>query len=260
MWTAGTAAALVLSTGVGLLLGMVGGGGSIVTVPILVYVAGMSPGQAVALSLPIVGTTAAVGACIHYRAGNADLRAASAFAAAGIVGAPAGAQLTRLLPGPVLLVLFALLMLAVGVRMLRGQWSESDTGGRCRLAPCGIAGLGLGVLTGFLGVGGGFLIVPALLRFARTPMRKAIGTSLFIIAVNSAAGFTAHLGDVHGAGPLAAALTVSALVGLVAGISAGRKLQTAGLRTAFGGVALLVAAYLLAMNVGAVVELAARNG
>jgi uncharacterized membrane protein YfcA len=261
MWTAGVWAALLLSAGVGLTLGLVGGGGSIVTVPVLVYVAGLSPEQAVALSLGIVGATAAVGAVLQYRAGNAELKPALVFGLTGMVGALLGAPLTRLLPGPVLLLLFAALMIGVGLRTLRtrGQ-GEREEGSECHPVRCAVAGLGVGVLTGFLGVGGGFLIVPALARFARTPMRKAVGTSLIIIAANSAAGFAAHLDDVGRNGPLAVAFTLSALVGLVGGTALGRRMHPKGLRTVFAGLVLTLAAYLVVMNAGPAIGLLARHG
>lgn len=249
MWTAGMAAAFVLSGGIGLSLGLVGGGGSIVTVPILVYVAGLAPREAVALSLPVVGTTAAVGALLEYRAGNMDLRAAGVFSLTGMVGAILGAPLTRLLPDPALMLLFAALMVAVGARMLSGRSeTEAEALGACDPLRCGIVGLGVGLLTGFLGVGGGFLLVPTLVRFARLPMRKAVGTSLLIIAANSASGFGAHLAAIGPNGPLAAAFTASALLGMVVGTVIGRRMRPATLRSAFAGLALLVAAYLLVMN------------
>jgi uncharacterized protein len=261
MWTAGVWAALFLSSGIGLSLGLVGGGGSIVTVPLLVYVAGLAPAEAVALSLPIVGATAAVGAVVQYRAGNADPKAALIFALTGVVGAMLGAPLTRLVPGPVLLLLFAALMVVVGLRMLRGRGEPEPAGeGECRPVQCGAAGLGLGVLTGFLGVGGGFLIVPALLRFAGTPMRKAVGTSLIVIAANSASGFLAHLGEIGPRAPLAVAFTLSALAGLAVGMALGRRMEPKGLKTAFAGLALAVAAYLIVMNAAPLLALIARQG
>jgi len=261
MWTIGMAAAVVLSAGIGLSLGLVGGGGSIVTVPILVYVAGLTPREAVALSLPIVGATAAAAALLQYRAGNTDLRAASLFAITGMVGAVLGAPLTGLLPGPALMLIFAALMLAVGARMLRVRTEEEpQSAGECSPLRCGIVGLGVGVLTGFLGVGGGFLIVPALLRFARLPMRKAVGTSLLIIAANSASGFLAHLGEIGRHGPMAVAFTASALVGMVAGTVLGRRMHPAGLKAAFAGLALAVAAYLVVMNARPVLDLLSHSG
>jgi uncharacterized membrane protein YfcA len=243
MWTPGVVAALLLSAGVGLSLGLVGGGGSIITVPILVYVAGLPPRAAVALSLAIIGATAAVGAASHARAGRIHLRAAAVFGITGIAGAPLGALLTARVPSPVLLLRFAALMVAVGSRMLRGQAdAEEPAAATCRPLKCGAAGLAVGFLTGFLGVGGGFLIVPTLLHFAKTPMRQAVSTSLLVIAVNSAAGFLAHLGDVGRYPGLAASFTAAALVGLVGGLVLARRVHPVGLKRIFGGVALTVAA------------------
>ena len=105
------------------------------------------------------------------------------------------------------------------------------------------------MVTGFLGVGGGFLIVPALLRFAHAPMRKAVGTSLLIIAMNSAAGFAAHVAEAQGLLTMAAAFTAVALVGMVIGTALSRRMQPQNLKAAFGGLALAVAAYLVVMNI-----------
>jgi uncharacterized membrane protein YfcA len=256
MWTAGVYAALALSAGIGLSLGLVGGGGSIVTVPILVYVAGLPPGEAVALSLAVVGATAAVGAVVQWRAGNTHLRAALMFGLTGMLGAPLGAQLTPLVPPPVLMLLFAGLMITVGLRMLRREAPRQvEPAPECQPAKCLLAGLGVGVLTGFLGVGGGFLIVPALLRFAHTPMRQAVGTSLLIIAASSFSGFLAHLGDFHGRLNLAGAFAGMALAGLAAGLVLARRLQPARLKQVFGGIALAVATYLIVMNLRALSHL-----
>lgn len=250
MGSAGEWAALALSGLIGLSLGLVGGGGSIITVPVLVYVAGVPVREAVGLSLAIVGTTATVGGLFKARQGNVDFRAALLFGAAGMAGAPVGARLTRLVPPAVLLMLFALLMVYVGVRMLRGSRQDEalDTGG-VSLGKCGLAGLGVGVLTGFLGVGGGFLIVPALLRFARLGMHRAVGTSLPIIAASSASGFVAHLGGVGGHLGLAVALTAAAVAGVLGGTAMGRRMRPEGLKAAFGSLTLAVAVYLIAMNI-----------
>jgi uncharacterized protein len=261
MWTMGVGAALVLSVGIGLSLGLLGGGGSIITVPVLVYVAGLPVPEAVTLSLAIVGATAAVGAGIQARAGNMNLKAALLFGTTGMVGAALGAPLTGLVPPPVLMSLFAVLMAVVGAQMMRGgARGEVTESAECRVGKCGLAGLGLGVLTGFLGVGGGFLIVPALLRFARLPVRQAIGTSLAIIAANSAAGFVAHLArPADGVWP-AAAFTAAALLGLTGGTALGRRMQASQLKTTFGKLALVVAAYILAMNIGPLMGLVAHGG
>jgi uncharacterized protein len=251
--------ALALSAGIGLSLGLVGGGGSIITVPVLVYVAGVPVDQAVGLSLPIVGVTAAVGALFKARHGQVDQRVAAVFGITGMAGAALGAHLTRQVPPAVLLMLFALLMVAVGLRMLWGR-SEADSSHRaeCHLGKCILSGLGLGVLTGFLGVGGGFLIVPALLRFARMPMHRAVGTSLVIIALNAASGFAAHLAELSGGLGMAAAFTAAAVAGVLGGTALGRRLHPGGLKAAFGGLALAVASYLIVMNVAPLAALLAH--
>ena len=249
MWTMGVWAAIVLSGGIGLSLGLIGGGGSIITVPVLVYVAGLPVPEAVALSLAVVGTTAAVGAVFQARDGKVHVKAAILYGGMGMVGAALGAQLTPLVPAPVLLTLFALLMIWVGLRMVRGKSEEGlFQQVECITWKCALAGLVIGVLTGFLGVGGGFLIVPALMRFAKMPMPLAIGTSLVIIAVNSLAGFVAHLSDVRSGISLALALTTAAVAGLFAGLVLGKRMQPQKLKTIFGGISLGVAAYLMVMN------------
>lgn len=252
MWTVGVWAAVVLSGAIGLSLGLIGGGGSIITVPVLVYVAGLPVREAVALSLAVVGTTAAVGAVFQARQGNVHGKAALFYGSAGIVGAALGARLTPLVPAPVLLTLFAALMIWVGLRMMRRGDPTDDLPpqqrAECFPWKCALAGLVIGTLTGFLGVGGGFLIVPALLRFAKMRMPLAIGTSLVIIAVNSAAGFAAHVSDVKSGMVLALTLTAAAIAGLFAGMGLGRRMRPEGLKNAFGGLSLAVAAYLIVMN------------
>lgn len=251
LWGVGVWAAVGLSAGIGLSLGLVGGGGSIITVPVLVYVAGLPAREAVALSLAVVGITAGVGAVLQWRAGNVNPRAAAVFGAAGMLGAPLGARLTPLVPAPALLLLFAALMVVVGLRMARGGEEPcAPPEGRCAVVPCLAAGLGLGVLTGFLGVGGGFLIVPALLRFARATMREATGTSLLVIAANSAVGFAAHMQEAGSHAALAGALTGAALAGMGGGLILARRLRPTALKQAFGALALGVAAFLVVMNTG----------
>lgn len=261
MGTAGIWIALALSAGIGLSLGLVGGGGSILTVPVLVYVAGVPVREAVALSLAIVGATAAVGAVFQAVHGRVDLKAALIFGATGMLGALGGARLTNLVPPTLLLLLFAALMVAVGIRMVRGRAeAEELESAECHPVKCVASGLSLGLLTGFLGVGGGFLIVPALLRFARMPMHRAVGTSLAIIAANSAAGFAAHVGELSGALGMALGFTGTAVAGVLAGTMLGRRMHPSGLKAAFGGMALAVAAYLIVRNVAPLVTLAAHRG
>ena len=261
MWSAGVWAALVLSGAIGVSLGLIGGGGSIITVPILVYVAGLPVPEAVAMSLAVVGTTAAVGGYFQARAGHVHGQAALIYGGTGMAGAALGAHLTHLVPAPVLMLLFAALIIWVGLGMARGQAeAEQSPCAECHPGKCAAAGLVIGVLTGFLGVGGGFLIVPALLRFARMPVPQAIGTSLVIIAVNSLAGFAAHHSDLGHGLDLGLAFTGAALMGLFGGLALGRHMKPVGLKRAFGGLSLLVAAYLIAMNVRPLLAMLAHHG
>lgn len=180
---------------IGLSLGLTGAGGSIITLPVLVYLAGLPAREAVGISLFVVGSAALAGAVQRARTGDFHLPAALMFALSGMAGAVAGARLTPLVPAPVLMGLFALLMLGVALNMLLGSRREMILPVECRPYRCLSAGLAVGVLTGFIGVGGGFLLVPALIKFGRLPLRTATGTSLAVIAFNSAAGFLSHLGE-----------------------------------------------------------------
>ena len=231
--------ALALTAVVGLSLGLLGGGGSILAVPVLVYVAHLAPADAIGLSLVIVGATSVAGAVAHGRAGAVDWRAALPFAGAGIATAFAGGLLTRLVPGRVLLLAFAALMIGVGVWMLaRGRRRRHDDAATPRPPRPGralAAGALVGAVTGFLGVGGGFLVVPALLAFTGLDIRRAVGTSLVVIAINSAAALAAHLRDGHFHVALALAFTALAVGGALVGARLGRRLAADKLRTTFAG-------------------------
>lgn len=183
---------MALATLVGLSLGALGSGGSIITIPILVYVAGIAAETAVGMSLVIVGTTSLLGAALNFRRGNVAIKPGILFAATGIIGSYLGSSGTHLVPRRALMLLFACIMLVVARVMWRGaaglQCADSLSIHRCLLA-----GFGVGLLTGFLGIGGGFLIVPALVLFAGLNARVAAGTSLAIIAVNSSSGLLGQL-------------------------------------------------------------------
>jgi hypothetical protein len=210
--------ALALSSLIGVSLGLLGGGGSILALPVLVYVAGLDVHAAIGASLAIVGATALVGGLVHARRGRADVRAAALFGVAGMLGSPLGAQATRLVPGRVLLLLFAGLMLVVASFMLRGRAPVRPGRPGPHRAAIPLAGFGVGVLTGFLGVGGGFLIVPALLLLADVPIHRAVGSSLLVIAANSAAGVVGHLRLGRMPLGLTAAFTAAAILGALVGV------------------------------------------
>jgi uncharacterized membrane protein YfcA len=186
---------------VGLSLGLLGSGGAILTVPILVYLVGHDEKSAIAESLAIVGAIATVGVARSALQRRVDFASAAFLALPGILGASAGAHAAQFIPGAVQLVLLAALMLTAAALMFRTPSRSPVTPddsppahtARGPLWIIAVQGLGLGLATGLLGVGGGFLIVPVLVLLRKLPMRLAIGTSLAIIAVNSATGFLKYL-------------------------------------------------------------------
>ncbi len=239
--------ALVLAVLIGLSLGLLGSGGSIVTLPVLVYVAGVPAHRAVGMSLVIVGGTSALGAFLNLRRGAFDTRAAAFFAVSGILGAFMGAKLTHLVSAPVLLLVFGALMLVTGIRMLLGN-NPAAQASRCRPLRCFSVGLAVGGLTGFLGVGGGFLILPALVLLAGLEMKAAIGTSLAVIAINCAGGLVGQLRYVDFDWALTFAFLTAALVGMGAGTALAARLSPVTLRRGFAWCVLLLGLVVVARN------------
>jgi uncharacterized membrane protein YfcA len=243
----------VLAVLIGVTLGMLGGGGSILTVPVFVYVMGLAPKDAIAMSLPVVGVTSLVGALGHWRDGNLDWHAVAVFGPLAMLGALGGARLAPLLSGTFQLLLLGLVMLIAGVQMLRGRAPEKDgarvplAGGR-RYVVLGVAGLGVGVLTGLVGVGGGFLIVPALVLLVGVPMRRAIGTSLLVITLSTITALAGYQGQASIAWRVVLLFTALAVAGTVVGTWAVRLVPPTGLRRAFGVLVLALAVFLLYEN------------
>ncbi len=235
------ALALLLSLIIGISLGALGGGGSIVTFPILVYVAGIATGpEAVGMSMAIVGSVSLLGSYLHSRRGNIALRTAVYFAVAGMVGAYVGSTGTQLISSSLLVFLFAMLMFMVGLIMLAGKLPASREHS-CSLARGLMVGFGVGLLTGFLGVGGGFLIVPALVWFTGLDTKRAVGTSLAIIAANSAAGLIGQLRYTHWNWALTAQFVGLSLMGMVMGVTIATRARDRSLRRAFAVMVLAVA-------------------
>ncbi len=242
------AIALLGAALIGVTLGLTGAGGSIITLPVLVYLAGVAPKQAVGLSLFIVGVAALVGAIQRWRAGEIHFKAVLLFALAGMAGAAGGARLTPLVSSATLMIIFAILMLVVAANMLFGSKNEVTQEVECRPLRCLSAGLAVGVLTGFIGVGGGFLLVPALVRFAKLPMRVATGTSLAVIAFNSAAGFISHYGEAPPRWDLALLFAGIAAVGVLAGSKLANQLPVKKLRQGFALMVIATGAFVLWQN------------
>ncbi|CCA91152.1 sulfite exporter TauE/SafE family protein [Novosphingobium sp. PP1Y] len=235
---------------VGFTLGLVGGGGSILAVPLMVYLVGVqSPHVAIGTSAFAVAVNAATGLVQHARAHNVKWRCGAVYAASGILGAFLGSTLGKAIDGQKLLFLFALVMIAVGVLMIRGRRNQGEPGAQCNRenAPKVVTfGLGTGVFSGFFGIGGGFLIVPGLVASTSMPMINAVGTSLVAV---TAFGLTTAL-NYAASGLvdwlLAAVFIAGGIIGGVGGTMAARRLSGAGALTmVFAGLIFVVAAYML---------------
>ena len=245
--------ALVLGVAVGILLGLLGGGGSILAVPVLVYALGMDLSEAIPTSLLVIGVASATGAIPKVRAKLVEWRLAAIFAATGIVGTLVGSVLGRHLPEAAVMIGFAIVMIIAGARMLR---STDDVGTACKTGSSGIdwrrcaprsipTGFGVGVLTGLFGVGGGFLIIPALVLLLGIEMSVAVGTSLVVIVANSAAGLIAQADGLGGNWPLKVAFAGAAIAGSLVAGKLSTRIDTDKLRTWFAYLVFAVAGYVL---------------
>lgn len=239
------------SLAIGLLLGLLGGGGSILTVPMLVYLAQLEPKAAIATSLLVVGVTSSVAVLSHARRGNVCWRAGTAFGTASMAGAYAGGRLAAWIPSALLMQLFAGVMLMTAVAMLikRGD-ARNESGATCPRSPwilssIAVQGILVGLLTGLVGAGGGFLVVPALALLGRLPMRTAIGTSLMIVALNSYAGLAGYLSHEAMDWAFAAGLAGLTVTGSLAGSRLAPRIRAPLLRRGFGLFVMAVAFYLL---------------
>lgn len=243
------AAALLAGALIGLVLGLVGGGGSILAVPLLVYFVGVgSTHAAIGTAAVAVALNAAAGLAGHARAGNVKWPCALVFAAAGIAGAALGAELGKATDGTALLALFGALMIGVGLAMLRKRKGEPQPDVRLtrtsaghllpRLVP---AGLGVGGLAGFFGIGGGFLIVPGLLWATAMPIGVAIGTSLVVVTALGATTAASYALSGYVDWPLVALLVAGGIAGSFIGRLAGRRLANAKRALDLGFAALVVA-------------------
>ena len=189
----------ILATLIGLSLGVMGGGGSILTVPILVYVLKFDPKQAIALSLAIVGATSLIGSFGHYKKGNINLKVAYLFGPFAMIGTYLGAKLSAYISGSAQLIFFAIIMIIASYFMFKGRSEDDDIEEvkKLNISLIIAEGIIVGIVTGIVGVGGGFLIVPALVLLAGIKMKQAVGTSLLIISLKSFSGFYGYLNQVE---------------------------------------------------------------
>jgi uncharacterized protein len=242
---------VALAAVVGISLGLLGGGGSILMVPLLTYVAGMDPKQAIATSLFVVGITSAVGTVTHARGGHVQWGSGLLFGAAGMAGAYAGGLVGHLLPGSVLLIGFAAMMIASAVAMLRGRTPATPTPAPHR-TPTGKAlalGAAVGLLTGVIGAGGGFVVVPTLALLAGLAMPVAVGTSLLVIAMNALAGLAGQATTLSIDWKMAAMVTAAAVLGSLVGARLTARVDANVLRAAFGWFVLAMASVILAEEI-----------
>jgi uncharacterized membrane protein YfcA len=237
---------LALSLLIGASLGLLGGGGSILAIPILSYAGGLPAKAAIASSLFVVGVTSAVGAISHARAGRVRWRTGAFFGAAGMAGAYAGGAVSAYVPGRVLMILLGLAMAATAVAMVQKPRELRPRAQDLPAVKVIVQGVGVGMVTGVVGAGGGFLIVPALVLLGGLPMRTAVGTSLVVIAMQSFAGLAGHLGHVRIAWPITLGVTAAAVAGSFAGARFAGRVSPAALRRGFGVFLIAVAALVLA--------------
>lgn len=246
--------ALGLAIGIGLLLGLLGGGGSILTVPMLVYVLQVAPKTAIATSFVVVGVSSLMALIPHARRGHVCWKSAVVFGIAGMGGAFGGGRLAGHLSGDWLMLLFGLVTLITGLAMMFKKATAEPAHNPQPLPMCPLRtpvsrllfdGALVGGLTGLVGVGGGFLIVPALTLWVGLPMPAAIGTSLLVIVMNAVAGFSGYINHAELDLPLTAVVMAGAVAGSGLGAWLSNFLSAAVLRRGFGWFVVLVALYVL---------------
>ena len=257
-------AGYLLAAVVGISLGLIGGGGSILMVPILVYVMGINPVLATSYSLFIVGATSLVGAYNNYRSGWVNIKIALLFGLSSITTVFIARKILMPLIPPVLfsnkhvtitqelatMVLFAVLMLLASIAMIKNTAEEagsdeSASSAQVNLFTLLLYGIAIGLVTGFLGAGGGFLLIPALVLLIKIPMKKAIGTSLLIIALNSLIGFSGDIGHFAIDWKFLIIITLISIAGVFMGNFLSKKIDGEKLKKAFGWFVLVMGVYIL---------------
>jgi len=246
----------------GIVLGLFGSGGSIIAMPALMYLLNVEAKSAIAMSMGIVAVTATISGWDNWRRGNVDLKVAAMFGLFGVIGTYGGARLGVYTPVQVQLTLFALVMYAAAWKMLQSKKQPvrqlATAGGpplsedeviSAHMGHIAAHGVGVGVLTGLVGVGGGFLIVPALVLLSGIPMKVAIGTSLVIVAAKSYAGFAGYVAAVPVDWSIMASFTAVTVAGSFAGTRLAHRFSQETLKRSFGVFLILVATYILLKSV-----------
>lgn len=243
---------LALALVVGFVLGLLGGGGSILALPIFLYVFLVPVKPAIAMSLAVVGMSAAIGFLSHWRQGTVHLRIAVPFGVCAMAGAFVTARLARHVPEQAQLTLFGVFALSASVMMLRDSLKPRGANGSAvsatspapRFSPfLALQALGVGALTSLIGAGGGFVIVPALVLLANVPVREAVGSSLLIITMNASSGFVGYLGQVPINWPLVGSFTGVAAVGAIGGTRMVRHVPQHRIKQGFAVMILVLGTY-----------------
>lgn len=250
---------------IGVSLGLIGAGGSVLTVPVMVYLFSVEPVQATSYSLFVVGAASAIGAYSNFRKGQVAVKTAFLIAVFSVAtvyltrkyivpripksfGTIAGYHVTE---SSVLMILFALLMFAVSVSMIRGRRSYSPVlpSSKKNIFKLSVYGIGIGLVTGLLGVGGGFLLIPALVFVVGLGMKEAVGTSLFIIALNSLIGFIGDIGHFKMDWLLLFRVTGLAIAGILAGHAFSRRIDAEKLKKIFGWFVMTMSLWIMAKEI-----------
>ena len=242
--TAPIVVALVLALLVGVTIGLFGGGGGILTLPILTYAAGFPTEQAIAMSLFIVGTTSLISAVRHAFSHRVQWKIGTVFALGSMVGSFFGGKLSGYLPGTVLMLIFGTVMFAAGIGMIRRRRGDTVER-RPKVWLVVVLGTMIGVIAGLVGAGGGFLIVPALALVGGLGMNFAVATSVYIIALQSAAGLLGHLGQTEIPWVFTLVFTGLSIMGSMIGASFIGKVPERKLKRGFGVFVLAMAVFVL---------------
>lgn len=254
---------IILATCVGITLGLIGGGGSILALPILKYVMGVETKSAIAMTLAIVGIVSAIGTIPHWKQGNVNFKTAALFSPGAMLGSYLGARIASLpiITSTIQLIGFAIMMLVAAFFMIRKSSRKLDRESKdgveykhkhkhkhndaYRLLFAPLEGLVVGIITGFVGVGGGFMIIPTLVLLGKTPMKEAVGTSLLIITFKSITGFAGYFGQVAIDVNLMIIFTIAACLGIVSGAYLTNFVKPKLLEKGFGYFVIAVAIFIL---------------
>jgi len=241
----------LLASLIGLSLGLLGGGGSILAVPVLAYVADLPAKEAIATSLVVVGATSLFALIPHARRGNVEWRTGALFSATAMVGAYIGGLTAEWFSGTTLLLLFASMMVVTSLAMFRGK-SQLQKGSSQPLPVLLVVfeGLAVGAATGLVGAGGGFLVVPALVLLGGMEMHKAVGTSIMVIALKSFAAFAGHAAHVSIDMKITLVVTTAAIVGSAVGAAFANHVPARLLRKVFASFVLVMAGYVIWREAG----------